>query len=168
MLHPSALRSFRLDGLEAMLCAVAFIAVVTALSLLRVALRLPDVMEVFEGIAVLGLGSAVASVWGLRRFRPTRARAAGRGERVVTRRSLASLLLLGIGWFVLFIAAVFALVAAAIMSDPKFRATEVLFLPVVPLLLGGGLVYAGLRAARGRQLAPAPAANFNDGDDGAT
>lgn len=140
------MRALRLDGLEAMLCAVAFIATTTVLLLLRVALGI-------RGMGLVALGAGVAAVWVLRRFRPTRALAAQDGEQVVGARSLASLLLLGIGWFVLLIAAGFALIAAEMLSDPKFRELEVLLLPTVPLLLGSGLVYAGLRVGRGRDRA---------------
>lgn len=138
--HP-AMRALRLDGLEAMLCAVAFIATTTLLLLLRVTVGV-------RGMGLVGLGTGVATVWVLRRFRQTRARPAEAGEHVVAARSLASLLLLGIGWFVLLIAAGFALIAAEMLSDPKFREMEVLLLPVVPLLIGGGMVYAGLHVGR--------------------
>lgn len=148
--HP-AVRSLRLDGLEAMLCAVVFIATTTVLLLLRVTVGIRE-------MGMVALGAGVATVWVLRRFRPTRATAAHDGDHVVAPRSLASLLLLGVGWFVLVIAALFTVVAAAIMSDPEFRAMEALLLPVVPLLLGGGLVYAGLRMGRGSGGLPAVAA----------
>ncbi len=142
MINHPALRSLRLDGLEAMLCAVAFIATTTVSLLLHVALGTREL-----GLIALGVG--VATVWALRRFRPTRARAAQPGEHVVAPRSVASLLLLGIGWFVLLIAGLFTVIAAEIMSDPKSREMQVLLLPVLPMLLGGGLVYAGLRVGRG-------------------
>ncbi len=85
----------------------------------------------------------------LRRFRPTRAAPPRTGENaLVGARSLGALLLLGIGWFVLAIAALFTVIAASMLSDPKFREASVLLLPAVPLVVGGALVYAGLRVSR--------------------
>jgi hypothetical protein len=137
------MRAIRLDGLEAMVCACAFIAATTLLLLLRIAVGVRE-------MGMVGLGLGVGAVWVLRRFRPSRALPAEHGSHVVTPRSLGSLVLLGIGWFVLVIAAGFALLAGAMLSDPKFRdELQVVWLPVVPLFVGSALVYAGLRVGRG-------------------
>lgn len=138
-----AMSRFRLDGVEAMVFAVSFIVVVIAV----MALGLVWSKAHLARIPALGLG--FAAVWALRRFRPTRVVPARAGDNPVAgARSLGALLLLGIGWFVLAIAALFTLIAGSMLSDPKFREASVLLLPAVPLLVGGALVYAGLRVSR--------------------
>ena len=143
MLGDPKMMRFRLDGLEAMLVAVVFIASIVAMSLFHVGLP-------FGETAVVALAPGLGSVWILRRVRPTRAMPVGEGEHALMRaRSLLSLLLLGIGWFVLLISALLAFLLAAMLSDPKAQApAAVLLLALPPLLLGAGLVYGGLRVGR--------------------
>jgi hypothetical protein len=130
----------RFDGVEAMLFAVAFIVgVIGSGALLRRA-------GVATQSCAAGLGLGFASVSVLRLVRPTRAAAGGSNKG--TRRSFLSLLLLGVGWFVLVVAALLAFLVVAMLSDVGADAAPVLLLPVVPLLVGGGIVYAGLRVGR--------------------
>lgn len=134
---------FRLDGLEAMVFAVAFMAAVIGLMVLGLKPTQPRLLG--PGALALGFGS----VWVLRRFRPTRVTPQREGENpIVGARSLGSLLLLAVGWFVLAIAALAVFIAASVLADPKFRDVSVLLIPAVPLLLGSALVYAGLRVSR--------------------
>ena len=75
----------------------------------------------------------------------------GEGEHaLMNERSLVSLLLLGVGWFVLAIAALVVFVVAAYIADPKGGDARALLVPVLPLVVGGALVYGGLRIGRKR------------------
>ena len=134
---------FRLDGLEAMVFAVAFMAAVIGLMVLGLKPSQPRLLA--PGALALGF----SAVWVLRRVRPTRVATPRTGENpILDARSLGSLILLAVGWFVLAIAALAVLIAASILSDPKFRDASALLLPAVPLLVGGALVYAGLRVGK--------------------
>lgn len=145
MVDQRAMSRFRFDGVEAMVFAATFIVVVIGLMALGLVWTQAHLAR-FPALA-LGFGS----IWVLRRFRPTRAVPTRRGENaVVSGRSFGALLLLGIGWFVLAIAALFALVAGSILSDPKFRDARVLLLPTVPLVVGSLLVWTGLRVSKQR------------------
>ena len=149
MVDQRAMNRFRFDGVEAMVFAMAFIVAVIAV----MALGLVWTKAYLVRYPALALG--FGAVWVLRRFRPTRVAPPRSGDNaVVGARSLGALLLLGVGWFVLAIAALFTLVAGSMLSDPKFREASVLLLPAVPLLVGSALVYAGLRVSRGQQEGP--------------
>ncbi len=145
MLLPRSAYRFRIDGVEAMLLAVVFMASIIAMSLLHVGLG-P------QYTAPLALAPGFASVWALRLVRPRRVLPPGEGENELMHgRSLLSLILLGVGWFVLLIAALVVLLLAAFISDPKSGAPgAVLLLALPPLLVGGALVYGGLRVGRKR------------------
>lgn len=138
-----AMYGARFDGLEAMLFALAFMLGVLGASALGAAIDIAGAG---------GLGAGFAIVWLLRRLRPTRA-ALDSGSNLGTRRSFASLLLLGVGWFVLVIAAFLVVIACAILADPQARDVRALLLPIAPLLLGNVIVYAGLRVGRTREAA---------------
>jgi hypothetical protein len=125
----------RFDGVEALAFAFTFIAGMLVGHALGLALDL-------AGASALGVGFGATAL--LRRLRPSRVTNSEGQSRIGTPRTFASLLLLGVGWFVIAIALFAAVVVAAFTAD---RGVDVLVLvaPAAPLLVGSALVYAGLR-----------------------
>jgi hypothetical protein len=132
----------RFDGVEALILALIFAVVVGALQL--TVPRLPTRL-----VALLSVGGGLVGVAGLRLVRDSRAPAVGEGgSELVGARSLASLVLLGVGWFVVVVGLLGLGVVVAFLSDVKDASRAAVLIPMVPLAIGAGLVAGGLRVGR--------------------
>jgi hypothetical protein len=132
----------RFDGVEALILALLFAVAVGGLryAIPGLPIRL---------VGLLAVGAGLVGVTGLRLVRDSRAQPADKpGAELIGARSFLSLLLLGVGWFVVVLGVLGTVVVVAFLSDVKDADRTAILVPMVPLAVGAALVFTGLRIKR--------------------